>query len=391
MKQTRIPEELVSIGADPEFVILNNRLDMLPARNYFRGTRATLGTDGCSAVAEIRPKWKWNAVELTRTIRNILRRAKAKIPRDAIMVAGNGWKEYATGGHIHLGIGSGSSGRQDLALLLPNSGDIIKALDLVTIALASIDEKSFLRLRHKGHYGNLSEFNNVAWGIEYRSVPSWLTTPAICSATLALAHAICIDKKLGKNLNKIVALSTKLKNRMSNWNLGDCELTVEERTQIIKVVKNLTAYKQNWNNYKILIDHLLLRLEKKILLPNVIDESLWGLTNIRPYQRKFKIFRFAKEDANMPEIMQAVGQTTVKSRHPATFHLIGLNQSRPSEIITNDNSIRLVAEQLGFTTGLSADINLSWGDRTVGIRLDARVDKKAKVIELLKKVKQCAE
>ncbi|CAH1195136.1 hypothetical protein PAECIP111893_00620 [Paenibacillus plantiphilus] len=175
-------EDLLRIGADPEFLLLSEEGKVVSAATYLEGGYGT----GCDAVviggrimypvAELRPAPAGSPDELAANIRRLLVQANTRI-RDrrlrwaagAMPVAG-----FALGGHIHL------SG-------VPLTGRLLRQLDSYAALLLALIETPSEGAR-RPRFGTLGDCRmQPHGGFEYRTLPSWLLSPLAAKAAFALA------------------------------------------------------------------------------------------------------------------------------------------------------------------------------------------------------------
>ncbi|MGG4033955.1 hypothetical protein ABEV74_09655 [Paenibacillus cisolokensis] len=174
-------EQPLLIGADPEFVLLRADGTIASADRYFRAAEA--GTDAVLVrrrllrpVAELRPEPQDNPEALAAELRRLLRYAASRPGTDRLRWAAGGMPVpgLALGGHIHL------SG-------VPLTGRLLRLLDsYAAFPLAMVEDPAGRKRRPR--YGALGDFRlQPHGGFEYRTLPSWLVSPAAARAAFALA------------------------------------------------------------------------------------------------------------------------------------------------------------------------------------------------------------
>jgi hypothetical protein len=343
-----IQSQTVSLGADPEFVYVNTEQiriigasEVLGRRNY----NSNLGIDGAGTAGELRPAYAWNAMTLTKTIRRLLSRSQRKIgTRPIVMIANNGFKtqnySQSTGGHIHFG--------------MTPTKEIVRALDCVSILMTSLQDKKQLCIRQgNSGYGRLGDYRLQEWGFEYRTPSSWLMTPDICAGVLALYHSVALEfrtrtgpkpvrdagHKLTSCFNKIVKKEGMTRANEDPGSRGwtwtkwtDCVVPQKYNADIIKTVRSLKAYKENYEgNYAGLIDGILDRIKTKQKFPNLIHARIWGLKSAKPGRaRTYPLFNFRIQDEFMQDISSAFAQSCVMNNvvvprvtHPDAQIIVG--------------------------------------------------------------------
>ncbi|MBS3938099.1 MAG: hypothetical protein KGZ50_05965 [Peptococcaceae bacterium] len=184
-------DKAVSIGADPEFMLRDNRTGkMLMASTFFprEGTvgcdsRFVKGTVSGYPLAELRPAPSYSPLQLTDNIRRAMELALRLSPYGNIEWRGGSmpFRKFPIGGHIHFA-----------GVLV--SGQLLRAFDnYLAIPLLLIEEGHTAALR-RAKYGYLGDFRmKVHGGFEYRTPSSWLISPEIATATLCLAKVIASE------------------------------------------------------------------------------------------------------------------------------------------------------------------------------------------------------
>ncbi|NIK67867.1 hypothetical protein [Paenibacillus sp. BK720] len=171
------------IGADPEFVLIRPDGKIAPASRYLGGVFGAAGSDAMLIgrrlmypVAELRPEPAADPARLAEGIRRLMLRA-AKLVRDPSLRWAAGAMPVpglALGGHIHL------SGVR----LTPR---LLRLLDsYAAFPLALVEDPAGRGRRPR--YGVLGDYRQQPHGgFEYRTLPSWLVSPAAAKAAFALA------------------------------------------------------------------------------------------------------------------------------------------------------------------------------------------------------------
>lgn len=177
------------LGADPEFVLVDRATgEPVPASRYLPRA-GSVGCDGHAAapgiypVAEVRPSPAADPRALVGGIRRCLIRAAARLPDEGVawLAGGEPVPGLPTGGHVHL------SG-------LPLSGALLRALDTyvaLPVFLAEPPEAAARRRRRHGFLGDVRPKRHG--GFEYRTLPSWLVSPELALAVLALVRLVALE------------------------------------------------------------------------------------------------------------------------------------------------------------------------------------------------------
>ncbi|WP_054024621.1 putative amidoligase domain-containing protein [Bacillus sp. FJAT-28004] len=188
------------IGADPEFVLVTPAGKIASASRFFgAGVGGAAGADALLVgrrllypVAELRPEPADSPAALAANVRRLLLRAADRISDPALRWAAGAMPVpgLALGGHIHL---SGT----------PLTSRLLRLLDSYAAFPLALVEDPAGRAR-RPRYGTLGDFRlQPHGGFEYRTLPSWLVSPAAAKASFALA-LICAREEL--NLSYIPAL-----------------------------------------------------------------------------------------------------------------------------------------------------------------------------------------
>jgi len=186
LREERRRESSAILGADPEFLLENDKGRIVPASHYL----PRRGKAGCDVLvvrskvmfplAELRPEPSADPRGLLIHLRKAMGLAASRIPaEDGIrwLAGGMPAKGFPLGGHIHL------SGLWLNSFLL-RVFDNYLALPLVVIE----DERSKNR---RPKYGFLGDFRTQPHGgFEYRTLPSWLVSPRVAKGALALASLL---------------------------------------------------------------------------------------------------------------------------------------------------------------------------------------------------------
>lgn len=191
------------IGADPEFVLVTPAGKVASASRFFgAGVGGAAGADAVLIgrrllypVAELRPEPADSPAALAANVRRLLLRAAQRISDPALRWAAGAMPVpgLALGGHIHL---SGA----------PLTSRLLRLLDsYAAFPLALIEDPAGRARRPR--YGTLGDFRQQPHGgFEYRTLPSWLVSPAAAKAAFALA-LLCAREAL--NIDYIPALDER--------------------------------------------------------------------------------------------------------------------------------------------------------------------------------------
>lgn len=192
----------LTIGTDLEYTIVDKKGNLRSAKDLIklrRGTRQNVhfGYDGNNETGEIRVKPADNPGDLLKNVKKLLEASKKKYPQvfNNKMVVND--QRQSVGGHIHFGhpflLNSKPEKRKAY------TPRIIKNLDNL-LAIPSMffedDEYSKWRKQSMG-YGKLGDVRYQDWGIEYRTLPSFLNsrelTEVIFYVSYSITHASIFD------------------------------------------------------------------------------------------------------------------------------------------------------------------------------------------------------
>lgn len=179
----------IVMGADPEFILRSRRTGRLIIANRYFPYRGVVGHDRLFArhlrgrpLAELRPRPSTEPEQLFQHLQSAIRRAVRRTGRRVEFRAGSlPFARFPIGGHIHF---SGVS----------LTTDLLRALDIyMAIPLLLIDNPA-RSWRRRLKYGFLGDFRfQRHGGFEYRTLPSWLVSPAIALAVLCLAKVVASE------------------------------------------------------------------------------------------------------------------------------------------------------------------------------------------------------
>lgn len=183
-----------TIGLDAEFLFVDNNNRIVSASKYVNSTSAKFGTDGCSTLAEIRPTY---AVEPDKLVQNMLRTFKTTARNKPIITlykwrAGSFVGSYPIGAHIHIGV-KAEEGDVDYRLLqslMDKRDQLVRVFDRYLAVPVMFLEVSAEANKRKRSYGQLSGSRAQAWGIEYRTLPSFIVSPAVTLGILCMAKTL---------------------------------------------------------------------------------------------------------------------------------------------------------------------------------------------------------
>jgi len=190
-------EKIVSIGADPEFMLRDGRTKrMVMASRFFPKS----GLVGCDArfvrgvtssgypLAELRPEPSYSPLQLVENIRVTMNKALRLAPYTNVQWRAGSmpFRGFPIGGHVHF-VG------------VPLSGQLLRVLDnYVALPMMLLENRDTAKKR-RARYGHLGDFRTKGHGgFEYRTPASWLVSPDIAKAILCLGKLVACEYQMLK-------------------------------------------------------------------------------------------------------------------------------------------------------------------------------------------------
>lgn len=184
-------EKIVSIGADPEFMLRDGRTGRLILASRFFPKDGLVGCDARFVrglvsgypLAELRPEPSYSPLQLVENIKTTMNKALRLAPYSNVQWRAGSmpFAGFPIGGHVHFGG-------------VPLSGQLIRVLDnYLAVTLLLLEEPSTARRRRK-KYGYLGDFRyKEHGGFEYRTPASWLVSPQVTKAVMCLAKVLASE------------------------------------------------------------------------------------------------------------------------------------------------------------------------------------------------------
>lgn len=226
----------ITIGCDPEYGIVSNGRLISP-NDVISGSDSEFGIDGSGRVAELRPPYANDPKELTENIMKVLKKGYANNPglKEYKMKAGGTVVDEPIGGHIHFG---------HPALKMPDRARLVAdALDRTVSVLNLMieDQEEAINRRIGSGYGQVGSgsYRDQPWGMEYRVLPSWLTTPEECEGILSLAYIVACEHHDDDIMNEACSLPA-----YDNLSFRECDKIglMYYLEPIVKFIKGLPRY-----------------------------------------------------------------------------------------------------------------------------------------------------
>lgn len=243
---------MITIGSDPEFIILDKHKELVPASEFFSRDTCNdcspcddcgiekcvvkkctkkecwdcdrcqsevrecdycndceqkinlcdteIGTDACDEVGELRPHYADNPIEHHNNIQHLIE----QIDTDGgyILRGGTFVEDQSIGGHIHIG------GFPNPLLKYPDEGDgkYFKDMNYLSnylslyagIPLRRIEHPRDLEYRgmYEDDYGFFGDMHNTDYGVEWRMPSSWLVDSEIALSALSIAYVVANEYKI---------------------------------------------------------------------------------------------------------------------------------------------------------------------------------------------------
>jgi len=189
-----IDRHQITLGADPEFFILNKSNRKIIEANKLFSYESQIGSDG--DLGEIRPDYTLSPEQLVENIRNLIRTLSQKLPRYTEPLATSWYANRCCGFHVHIGIPiellSYAAEKTDTFLKC-----LVTALDyFVGIPAASLDPCDTRRLSRE--YGRPGDYKLSMRTLEYRTpggfhlkVPKY--TYSLLSTSFSVVEKIISD------------------------------------------------------------------------------------------------------------------------------------------------------------------------------------------------------
>lgn len=226
------------------------------------------GCDGNGITFEVRPGPSNNPLEVVENIHSIFAR-KVQSSKDFLRFnwkAGGFYADCPLGGHIHFGIPGRKIPVATSASVLDN---YVGAITLL------IEHRGQGLRRREGAYGRMGDHRTQAWGFEYRSCSSWLTSPYVSAAVLCLAKTVMFELTNNPRFEPRVFVQPE------DFNTMRVERIMEYFPQIWGDITKMAKYQE----YKPYIDLIYFLVKKKLTwFPSTNLKEAWGLIDLSSAQ-----------------------------------------------------------------------------------------------------------
>lgn len=188
----KLKQKPITLGVDPELALEDKQGRLLPANSTFYPddpTNEPFGYDGHSRTAEVRTKkYSSDPAAVIRELKGILEKAKAKYPEAYQHNLKATSRHLSLGGHIHFGhplLTSPLTRETDTFPRLTDNLDLLLAFPSVYL-----DNLPNRKRRAENEYGYLGDARHQPWGLEYRTLSSFLASKELASCNLYVAHSV---------------------------------------------------------------------------------------------------------------------------------------------------------------------------------------------------------
>lgn len=199
----------VSLGADPEWAVVNADGEIVRSMTLRESPSGVVGWDHSGYVREIRPRPAALVTTLVRRVRELLAAANSieglrrsrwtAVP----FVKGCGERGYVTcGGHVHVGLQSpglnnGLNGFDTFFVAMNQLYEAFTLAGLWSAALCGCRQK----ISKYGHTEDLLKIRRRGLPtVEYRGFPTWLNHPWTATAVLTASKVVANDPRTIRTL-----------------------------------------------------------------------------------------------------------------------------------------------------------------------------------------------
>ncbi len=254
------------MGADPEFICVNSKGSIIHSQNVVStSVTADFGCDGNGVTFEVRPAPSKNPIEVVHNIRDIFIRQVIEKPSflKYNWISGSFHKDYPIGGHIHFGIKNN---------VIAHTSAISFLDDYVGSISILLENKEDGLKRRSYDYGLMGDYREQDWGFEYRPMSSWISSPYVATAIIALSKTVMYEV---------------LNNPKFDWHTFVMDIDFKEMRQdnirelfpkIWSDITKMTLYQ----NYKPYIDLLYFLVTNKLTwLSTSSMKDSWGIIDMK--------------------------------------------------------------------------------------------------------------
>lgn len=360
----------ITIGADPEFVLLSNYGTVQNANNHkmFTSGQAEIGCDGCGTPVEIRPPpaLLTNIDKFTSDIHDIFGTIARYCHKEELKILGGCEYEGSApiGGHIHFGGNDFLEYKNRESY--KNVDKLRWLLDMYFIPIInSFIPPEKIQRRIDIGYGRLGQVRDQPHGFEYRTPYSFLISPLLTKASFALAALI------GHNYKK---LKFHIKtHQMIAEHYYDIKNTPNLFSRIYKTIKPTILRMMKYNspnpklNPHILSLFSLVEQKRRCKSLSILD----NYSLLPPPPQKFKIF--FSHGSQMGRLKYML-KNHIRNRNKGIIYIYGVDtqrsvpDTRTATIFLSENLPKITTPRhvhishypaLEFK-GISHKIGISW-------------------------------
>jgi len=288
----RETEGAFQLGADPEFILVNNEQKVVSASDYLLDYNSMyVGIDALLyknkliyPIVELRPAPEENPNRLFASLYRLMKEASLAISDDQLhwLAGGMPIQGIALGGHLHI---SGIRLTPRLLRML----DAMLAIPFAAVA----DPAGKGRLRKFGGLGDYRrQFHG---GFEYRTLPSWLVSPALTRAAIACCWLTVANRK------ELAALLTSPFWLDEVYRDHDRERSVHEAIQMLELLSKLAANETTYELGKALVPLEQALQQRKTWNEQIDIRKRWSLVE-------------AVQSVDVVEAAEAIGAIEVNTK-----------------------------------------------------------------------------
>lgn len=303
----------ITIGADPELALLNPLTGKYAdAHSIFRPdgspTSASFGYDANPSTVELRPKFSTDPLEVVDNIYKILEDAKKEFPQVFRLDIKPSDSTISVGGHIHLG----HKKYVNDDYLRTRATNLLDYLLAIPVSFLEIPEHRYNRLRNRG-YGKLGDARQQEWGLEYRTLPSWIATRELAESVLSIGHLIGSQALNNQEFDVKNTPLNKINHNHLREVFNNCYQSV--LFPIIPLIKKEVEKIDGADKYKKQIDYLFKSVEAGTPILSTEIKNGWRIKFLRLSDLKLN---------NLKDLVLKVGQAlTLQSNNNQTIFTWG--------------------------------------------------------------------
>ena len=259
-----------TVGADPEFVCLNDRGQTIYACDLVSEETGTeLGADGNHKTFEVRPAPSENPIKLVANIHDIFVRQSFEQPEFLKLnwKAGSYAGGFPLGGHVHFGLDNKRIDHMCAATFLDNY------VGVVSLLLEDVEGGLCRRDDGYGIPTGDAKIRTQPWGFEYRVMSSWLSSPYVSAALLCLSKVVMYEAVNNPNFKWHKFAQKNFFEEMKH------DRVLEKFPKIWADIVTMKLYQE----YKPYIDLIYFLVSNRLTwFPATSMKESWGVVNMQP-------------------------------------------------------------------------------------------------------------